>query len=55
MILHVHEDCTDALNRIKLANDFVSGLEHGMTIFGKFNSVDLVDKIPSWPVILLTI
>ena len=41
MVLHVHKDRTDALNLIEIANEFVSGSEHRLTIFGKFENIDL--------------
>ena len=36
MILHVHKDRTDALDLKEVANEFVSGSEHRLRIFGKF-------------------
>ena len=36
MILHVHKECTDSLNPVKIANEFVGEAEHRLTIFGKF-------------------
>ena len=35
MILHVHKDRTDALDLKEVANEFVSGSEHRLRIFGK--------------------
>ena len=40
MILHVHKDRTDALNLAEVANDYVSGSEHRLTMFGKIENVD---------------
>ena len=36
MILHVHKECTDSLNPVKITNEFVGEAEHRLTIFGKF-------------------
>ena len=33
-MLHVHKDRTDALSLIDVANDFINGLEYGLSIFG---------------------
>jgi len=40
MMLHVHKDRTDGLSLIDVGNEFVSGSEHRVTIFGKFESID---------------
>jgi len=40
MLLHVHKDRTDELDLIDVANDFVSGSEHRLSIFGKFQVTD---------------
>ena len=40
MLLHVHKERTDALSLIDMANDFVSGSEHRLSIFGKFEETD---------------
>jgi len=37
---HVHKDRTDELDLINVANDFVSGSEHRLSIFGKFQVTD---------------
>ena len=44
MVLHVHKEKTDALSMVDIANDFVEGSEHRMTLFGKFTHVDLRSK-----------
>ena len=36
MLLHVHNDATDALNLCTVANDFVSAKESRVSIFGQF-------------------
>lgn len=38
MILHVHKHLTDRLDLVKVANEFVKGLEHRLTYFGHFTS-----------------
>lgn len=40
MLLHVHKDRTDALDLIEIANQFVDGSDHRMTIFGTFKDTD---------------
>ena len=35
IILHVHKDCTDLLNEIDVANEFVGDSEHRLRLFGK--------------------
>lgn len=44
MVLHVHKEKTDALSMVDIANQFVEGSEHRMSIFGKFTDVDLRSK-----------
>ncbi len=36
MLLHVHKHLTDGLDLKKVANEFVAGSEHRLTLFGKF-------------------
>jgi len=36
MIPHVHKETTDIMNLETVANEFVSGIEHRVSIFGKF-------------------
>ena len=36
LVLHVHKDRTDKLNMKTCLNDFVSGSEHRLHLFGKF-------------------
>ena len=36
MILHVHKEATDSMDLDTVANEFVSGTEHRVSIFGKF-------------------
>ena len=36
MLLHVHKDKTDQLDMTCIANEFVSGVERRMSVFGKF-------------------
>ena len=36
MVLHVHRDCTDSLNLIDVANDFVKDSDQRANVFGKF-------------------
>lgn len=36
MLLHVHKDKTDKLDITSVGNEFVSGSEHRMSVFGKF-------------------
>ena len=41
MLLHVHEDLTDKLNLIEVANDFVANKqEHRSKMFGLFQQKD---------------
>ena len=44
MVLHVHKEKTDALSMVSVANDFVEGSSHRMSIFGKFTEIDLRSK-----------
>lgn len=44
MVLHVHDDLTDMLNLIDIANDFVFESEHRASIFGTFVTEDLTRK-----------
>ena len=39
MILHVHKDCTDALNLTDVANDFMDGSEYRLFILGNFQKL----------------
>ena len=41
MVLHVHKERTANLNLISVANDFISGSEHRLTLFGSFVPSDL--------------
>ena len=36
MVLHIHNEHLDQLNMVEVANDFISGSEHRLTLFGKF-------------------
>jgi len=36
MILHIHKDRTDSLNRDEIGNDFIDKKETRVTPFGKF-------------------
>ena len=36
LVLHVHKDCTDNLNLKDIANDFVSGSDQRLSMYGKF-------------------
>ena len=36
MLLHVHKDRTDRLQPAAVANQFVAGSEHQLSLFGKF-------------------
>lgn len=40
MLLHVHKDQVDNLDIIDVANDFVDGSEHRLSLFGKFSWLD---------------
>ena len=40
MILSTHKYLTDKLDLIEIANEFVRGSEHRMTIFGTFSQSD---------------
>ena len=40
MILSTHKHLTDKLDLIEIANEFVRGSEHRMTIFGTFSQSD---------------
>ena len=40
MVLHVHKNVTEKLNLVDIANEFVAGSEHWLTIFGKFCAND---------------
>ena len=37
MILHVHKKCTEKLDLMKVASDFVQNNEHRYNLFGKFS------------------
>ena len=41
MILNIHQELTDRLNLIEVANDFVFEHEHRKQIFGTFKENDL--------------
>ncbi|MEM7226436.1 MAG: hypothetical protein AAF495_25915 [Pseudomonadota bacterium] len=41
MVLPVHKERLDKLSLIDVANDFVSGIDHRETVFGKFETTDL--------------
>ena len=41
MILYVHKNLTDSLDLVQVANEFVSGSEHRMTVFGTFDTSDM--------------
>ena len=36
LVLHVHKECTDSLDLKEVANDFVSGSDHRIRVFGTF-------------------
>lgn len=40
MVLHIHKELTDKLDLISIANDFVAGDTHRLTVFGTFASKD---------------
>ena len=40
MVLHIHKELTDNLDLITIANDFVAGDTHRLTVFGTFTSKD---------------
>ena len=40
MVIHVHKNVTEKLNLVDIANEFVAGSEHRLTIFGKFLATD---------------
>ena len=40
MALHIHKELTDKLDLVTIANDFVAGDPHRLTIFGTFTSKD---------------
>ena len=42
LMLHVHNDLTDNLNLTEIGNEFVTGSEHRLTLFGKFLERDLI-------------
>ena len=41
MVLHIHKELTDKLDLITIANDFVAGDTHRLTVFGTFTSKDI--------------
>lgn len=41
MVLHVHKTLTDSLNLIEVANEFVTGSDHRLTMFGKFGPSEI--------------
>ena len=41
MVMHVHKDRIDKLSLVDAANDFVSGSEARLSIFGVFQLTDL--------------
>ena len=40
LVLHVHKELTDSLDMITVANDFVAGSEHRLSMFGCFSESD---------------
>ena len=44
MILYVHKNLTDDLNLVQVANEFLSGSEHRLTVFGSFDGSDMTDS-----------
>ena len=40
MILHIHKESTDKLDLISIANEFVAGDTHRLTVFGTFTLKD---------------
>ena len=45
MLLHVHNDATDALKLCTVANDFVFAKELRVSIYGQFWMVEVDDEI----------
>ncbi len=41
MLMHVHKEKCDKLQLLDVANDFVQGSEHRLSLFGKFTALDL--------------
>ena len=41
MVLYVHKNLTDSLDLVQVSNEFVSGSEHRMTVFGTFDTSDI--------------
>ena len=41
MVIHANKDITDALNLIDITNEICKVSEHHLTIFGKYESIDL--------------
>ena len=37
MVLHIHKQNLDQVNMVEVANDFVTGSEHRLTLFGRFD------------------
>ena len=46
MVLHIHKELTDKLDLISIANDFVAGDTHRLTVFGTFTSKDTEIRAP---------
>ena len=42
MVLHIQKEATDKLNLIDVANMFIAGSEHRMTVFGAFHESDRI-------------
>ena len=42
MVLHIQKEATDKLNLIDVANMFIAGSEHRMTVFGTFHESDRI-------------
>ena len=41
MILYVRKKLTDSLDLVQVVNEFASGSEHRMTVFGTFDTSDI--------------
>ena len=42
MVLHIQKEATDKPNLIDVANVFIAGSEHRMTVFGSFHESDRI-------------
>ena len=42
MVLHVHKTLTDTMDLIEVVNEFVTGSEHRLAMFGNFVTSDIV-------------